>query len=82
MIGHVTLSTSVPINYEIPAGVSGADFAALAEQRLTAYGSAHPTGANFAMGDGSVQFLGDELSFEVLQSLGTRSASDPTPVAP
>jgi prepilin-type N-terminal cleavage/methylation domain-containing protein/prepilin-type processing-associated H-X9-DG protein len=81
MIGHITMGTSVPINSEVPAGVSGADFADRAEQRLTSYGSAHPGGANFVMGDGSAQFLSEELSLEVLQALGTRAASEVTAVA-
>jgi prepilin-type N-terminal cleavage/methylation domain-containing protein/prepilin-type processing-associated H-X9-DG protein len=82
MIGHVTLATGVPINYEMPIGATAADFAELAEQRLTAYGSAHPGGANFALGDGSVQFLSNELKLEVLQALGTRASSDTPLVAP
>lgn len=82
MIGHVAMGTSVPINYEIPSDASAADFAELAEHRLTAYGSAHPGGANFGVGDGSVQYLSDELSHEVLQALGTRAGSDFKSVTP
>ncbi|WP_442485659.1 DUF1559 domain-containing protein [Aeoliella sp. SH292] len=81
MIGHITLATSVTINYEIPSDVSAADYAELAEQRLTAYGSAHPGGANFGMGDGSVHYLSDELSLDVLRALGTRAANDAIDVA-
>jgi len=37
------------------------------------FGSAHPSGANFAFGDGSIRFLSDQLSREVLQRLGHRA---------
>ena len=36
------------------------------------FGSLHPSGANFAMCDGSVQFLSDELELKIFQAAATR----------
>jgi len=36
------------------------------------FGSYHPGGANFAMGDGSVRYLSDSISMPVFQQLGDR----------
>jgi prepilin-type N-terminal cleavage/methylation domain-containing protein/prepilin-type processing-associated H-X9-DG protein len=37
------------------------------------FGSYHPGGANFAMGDGSVRYLSESISLPVLQQLGDRA---------
>ena len=37
------------------------------------FGSYHPGGANFAMGDGSVRFLSESISLPVFQQLGDRA---------
>src|SRR5262249_2379145 len=50
--GDVLLSTPVPINYRVPPGASGTDLGWI-DDRLCAYGSGHPGGANFAFADGS-----------------------------
>lgn len=41
-----------------------------------AYRSYHPAGANFLMGDGSVQFLNTEINYNIYQAYGTRAGSD------
>lgn len=76
MIGHVTLCTAGTINFAMPVSPSPDTYADLAEQRLTSFGSSHPGGANFALADGSVQFLAEELSLEVLRTAGTRAGGE------
>jgi prepilin-type processing-associated H-X9-DG protein len=49
--------TAVPINYTIPAAAPEPPSFAFTDDRLTAFGSGHPLGANFVMCDGSVIFL-------------------------
>jgi prepilin-type processing-associated H-X9-DG protein len=88
MIGHVTLSAFAPINYQLPFGYSGrsgqnpsaASFAEFnanyVDQRICAYGSCHPGGANFCFADGSVSFLASETDMLVLRAISTRAGSD------
>ncbi|QDU89846.1 hypothetical protein Pla175_32420 [Pirellulimonas nuda] len=86
-IGHVTLSAQGPINYQVPfspggsgSAASQADlgsrFASVRDQRLSAYGSGHPGGANFALADGSVQHLHQSAALGVLRALATRDADE------
>jgi prepilin-type processing-associated H-X9-DG protein len=44
--------------------------------RLSCYGSGHTGGANFAMVDGSVQFLSNGTSVAVLAALSTRTGGE------
>jgi prepilin-type N-terminal cleavage/methylation domain-containing protein/prepilin-type processing-associated H-X9-DG protein len=44
--------------------------------RLSAYGSGHINGANFAMVDGSVQFLSNSTSIVVLAAFSTRAGGE------
>ena len=81
MIGHVTMSAFVPINYrqpfsyanragQNPPADSFAEFSATYnDYRLCAYGSEHPGGAVFCFADGSTKSLASETSQEVLQAL-------------
>ena len=90
MIGHVTMSGFVPINYQLPfsyanrAGQSppADSYAAFAatyvDMRLCAFGSCHPGGAAFCFADGSVEFLVTETDLNVLRALCTRAKSDNT----
>jgi prepilin-type N-terminal cleavage/methylation domain-containing protein/prepilin-type processing-associated H-X9-DG protein len=66
-LSSVALSSAAPINYRVP---SGGDFASLGN-RVCAFGSGHPSGANFAFADGSVRFLGDATPLAMLQALST-----------
>jgi len=71
-VGNVMLSTPVLINYEVPPG---GDLSTL-RNRVCAFGSGHPGGANFAFADGSVRSLSDSLSLATLQALSTRAGGE------
>jgi prepilin-type N-terminal cleavage/methylation domain-containing protein/prepilin-type processing-associated H-X9-DG protein len=71
-VSQSTLSAPVPINYRVPPA---GDYSAV-EDRLCAFGSGHPGGANFAFADGSVRFLRDSISLPTLQALSTRASGE------
>lgn len=88
-VGHVVLSSAAPINWGFsvnhaarasadPPINSRADFDRASDRRLSTFGSRHPGGANFALADGSVQFLVDSLSHAALQALSTRAGGEAT----
>ncbi len=81
--GDVTLSAFARINFRVPAPFSqGAAMTPPAtdynrylfyyDRRICAFGSNHPEGANFALGDGAVLFLKDTLSELTLRRLCVR----------
>jgi prepilin-type N-terminal cleavage/methylation domain-containing protein/prepilin-type processing-associated H-X9-DG protein len=72
IMGNLTLHTAAPINYLVPPG---GDFSAVAN-RLCAFGSGHPGGANFAFADGHVQFLKDSTDLLILKKLSTRRGGE------
>ena len=72
-MGNLFGGAFAPINYKTPwaHGQSGAPTSQSAwfvfqDLRLSAFGSAHPGGANFTMGDGSTKFISDEMPQTVL----------------
>lgn len=80
----ITLSSFAPVNYRIPfrfdnrpSEVSDQTaFASFETLRVSAWGSAHPGGANVSLADGSVRFLKETVSPEVLRALGTRAGGE------
>jgi prepilin-type N-terminal cleavage/methylation domain-containing protein/prepilin-type processing-associated H-X9-DG protein len=73
-LGDRFLSTPVRINYRVPPdGVKGDGSI---NNRLCAYGSGHPGGANFAFADGTVRFLSERIPVETLKALSTRDGKE------
>jgi prepilin-type N-terminal cleavage/methylation domain-containing protein/prepilin-type processing-associated H-X9-DG protein len=72
---NITLSSAVPINYRVPADTPVGDRPTIYD-RLCAFGSLHPGGANFAFADGSVRFLSDSTPLPILQALSTRAGGE------
>jgi prepilin-type N-terminal cleavage/methylation domain-containing protein/prepilin-type processing-associated H-X9-DG protein len=72
--GDAFLSTSVPINYRLPANTTITQL--MFDDRINAFGSGHSGGANFALADGSVRFVKDSISPVTFKSLGTRALGE------
>jgi prepilin-type N-terminal cleavage/methylation domain-containing protein len=72
---NLTLSSAVPINYRVPPGTPVGDLPTIYD-RLCAFGSSHPGGANFAFACGSVRFLSESISVETLRALSTRAGDE------
>jgi prepilin-type N-terminal cleavage/methylation domain-containing protein/prepilin-type processing-associated H-X9-DG protein len=78
-VGDAGLGTSVPLNFKLPANFASLPAGTrqlLFDDRINAYGSGHPGGANFALVDGSVRFIKDSTSPVTFRALGTRAGGE------
>jgi prepilin-type processing-associated H-X9-DG protein len=76
------LGTSVPINFKLPVNflsLGGAQQTILFEDRINAYGSGHPGGANFALCDGSTRFISQTISPVTFLAAGTKQGGEVVP---
>jgi len=74
--GDAHLGTSVPINYRLPLTFLTSPTQIEFEDRINAYGSGHPGGANFALVDGSTRFIAQTLSPLTFKALGTKAGAE------
>jgi len=69
-------STGVPINLKSPG--PNVNSGAALEAYIASFGSLHPGGANFLMGDGSVRFIKQTVAPAIYSALGTRAGGEVT----
>jgi len=71
---HVFGSTRVPPNYQTP-DEAPSSYASV-NLRMSAFGSGHVGGANFAFTDGSVTFLSNSINMVIYQSMSTKNGGE------
>lgn len=82
--GNVTINFGFPVYYQPPVLPPGyppppvvwTPWEQIYWDRMGAFGSKHPGGANFGMADGSVRFLQTRTALAVVQALSTRSGGE------
>lgn len=74
--GHFMVlgSSRVPINYQLAEDTISAWLPR--DERLSAFGSGHPGGANFALSDGSARFIPETIDMVTYQALTTRKEGE------
>jgi prepilin-type N-terminal cleavage/methylation domain-containing protein/prepilin-type processing-associated H-X9-DG protein len=72
----VSATTGIPLNWG--KGIMAPDQGGYADTRNVSYGfhSRHPGGAQFAMLDGSVQFVVDRIDFNIYRALGSMNGAE------
>ena len=73
---HIFCSSIVPINSGVRLFTSSPNNIAAQDSRYNAWGSGHHGGANFAMCDGSVAFLSDDIDRLMFARLSTRAGEE------
>ncbi|HTU22684.1 MAG TPA: DUF1559 domain-containing protein [Gemmataceae bacterium] len=76
-VTDVTESAYAPLNYLVSPSPSNA--ASAINMRINAWGSGHTNGANFALADGSVQFITNAIPQTTLLYLATRAGGEVIP---
>ncbi len=71
---HIFASTRVEMNYKTPD--TATDDYIFVNERMSAFGSGHPQGANFTFADGSVHYLSETIDFVTYQALSTRKQGE------
>lgn len=71
---HTFGSTMMPINYKTPSNAP-ASFVSV-NQRMSAFGSGHRPGSNFAFADGSTRFISETIDMVTYQALSTRDGAE------
>ena len=77
--GDCFLGTGVPVNFQLPENFASLDSGTqqlLYDDRINAYGSMHPGGAQVALVDGSVRFISETISPITFRALGTRAGGE------
>ena len=72
----LTMSSFAPINFKMPAGLAPTANSPEEILRLNSFGSQHTGGAQFALVDGSVRFVSENLDRNVLRALSTRAGGE------
>jgi prepilin-type N-terminal cleavage/methylation domain-containing protein len=76
-VGDAGLGTSVPINFRLPVNwTSSPNPQIVFEDRINAFGSGHPGGAQFTLADGSTRFISQTITPLIFRSLGTRAGGE------
>jgi prepilin-type N-terminal cleavage/methylation domain-containing protein/prepilin-type processing-associated H-X9-DG protein len=79
-VADVTESACAPLNYLVPSSLpSGVSNQQAVNLRICAWGSGHPSGANFALADGSARFVNNSISQTTLIWLSTRAGGEVIP---
>jgi prepilin-type processing-associated H-X9-DG protein len=79
MAGHVTRSGGTePINYKVLPSCFSAAAYQCQDEKLRAWGSGHPGGANFVFADGATRFISDTISSITLAAISTRANGEVT----
>lgn len=68
-------STQIPLN-NLEADNGDPNNPQPGRERTTGFKSLHPGGANLAMGDGSVQFIGEQIEYLVYNAMGSRAGGE------
>ena len=70
------IGAAEPINWKMPAGLTSDPGYTYEDLRFATPGSNHTNGANFGFADGSVKFLSQGTTVQVLQQLCTRNGGE------
>ena len=75
-LNDVTMSSFGTINYTMPPGLGTVTNSNEESQRLCSFGSLHTGGAQFALADGSVRFISEDIYSFTLRALSTRALGE------